>query len=98
MWVLLRFSKKLSSYVRDVTLLAVLTTGVFGLLRAGEMADKGSGCPMLRRDVRWFDSHVELSIRFSKTDPFREGAVVRLSKMGGPLCPFECLRRCWVSE
>ena len=83
-WVLALFREKLTNYVRDVMLLAVLVVGVFGLLRAGEMTDKGAGCPMLRKDG---EDHVEISIRFSKTDPFREGTVVRLGKTGAALCP-----------
>ena len=73
--------------------IAVLTTGVYGLLRAGEFVKKVNGNELRRADVVWKRDCVELNIRASKTDIFRSGVTVKLFKNDSSTCPFASLKR-----
>lgn len=80
----------------SLMLWAAMTTCFFGFLRAGEAC-----CPTASTfDPSWhlcitdiaLDSHVAptklfLTIKASKTDPFRQGVTITLGKTGQQLCP-----------
>ena len=93
-WVLQKFLKKLNKEVwfhRVVR--ASISAAVYGLLRAGEFTVKpGKDVPLLRSDVTWFADRVELKLRVSKTDIFRQGVTVTLWKNDSSTCPFTNLK------
>ena len=68
-----------SSINHDAMLMAVLTAGVNGLLRAGEIANdtKEGVCPLVQRDITMHVTYYDLLLRTSKTDRFGDGVVVR---------------------
>jgi hypothetical protein len=68
---------------------AALVTGVFGLLRLGEMLNDK---PL--RDQDFYSRSVnltELHLRQSKTDPFRHGCFIKLFRTGTAVDPVEAL-------
>jgi hypothetical protein len=75
-------------------LFAVLTVGVYGLFRGGELTTKNKNSMILQRaDVSWADDHCTITLRESKTDVLRLGVDVHIYKNGSPTCPYKALRR-----
>lgn len=78
---------------------AAFSLAFFGLLRVSEFT-----CPtshtfdprvhLSLRDIRFTTSPpmVHVYIKQSKTDPFRQGCVVRVARTGNILCPFDALQ------
>eukprot|EP00457_Paulinella_chromatophora_P007126 gb/GEZN01007146.1/.p1 GENE.gb/GEZN01007146.1/~~gb/GEZN01007146.1/.p1 ORF type:complete len:332 (+),score=37.90 gb/GEZN01007146.1/:161-1156(+) len=93
-----------SSSLLVVMLAAVITTGIYGLLRSGEMVAKphSASAPLRRCHVTWDAASpsmwVDLFIEASKTDICREGATtVRLHRNDTITCPVSNLWRAWVA-
>eukprot|EP00808_Paulinella_micropora_P005494 g9121.t1 len=85
----------------SVMLAAIITTGIYALLRSGEMVVKAdsSSAPLRREHVQW-DSEVppqwvDIFIEASKTDFCREGATLRLHRNESISCPFTRLQVAW---
>jgi hypothetical protein len=82
-----------SNNLHDAMIIAALTTGVHGLLRAGEMAtDKFNHiCPLLQKDMTMYHTHYDILLRASKTDRFGAGVTIRLYATGGSTCPVRAM-------
>eukprot|EP00808_Paulinella_micropora_P000087 g68173.t1 len=85
----------------SVMLAAIMTTGIYALLRSGEMVMKAdsSSAPLRREHVQW-DSEVppqwvDIFIEASKTDFCRERATLRLHRNESISCPFTRLQVAW---
>ena len=83
-----------------VMLWAVCCVGFFGFLRSGEMTapevgEFDAGQHLSVADITVDDvenpQSVAVRIKQSKTDPFRQGASIVLSRTGLPLCPVAAL-------
>lgn len=86
--------------LRDIAVKAILTVGVYGLFRSGELTYKKTTAPediLLRSDVTWeLDNSVAaIHLRVSKTDPMREGITVRVYANQSPTCPVSALQAWW---
>ena len=93
-WVLRKFFQHLnSSNFLHKMIKTAMITGVYALLRAGEFAAKDPlHIPLLRSDIRFFESSVVLRIRRSKTDIFRQGVDITLWKDDSDTCPYTHLK------
>ena len=69
--------------VRDLTMIIVCFTG---FLRYDELSN-------ICNEVIFCDDHVKIRISKSKTDQFRDGKEVLLSKLNSVSCPFDLLQR-----
>ena len=81
-------------------IMAALTLGFFGLLRSAEFtADTKSkfdrSTTLTRRDISFNEDStcMSVNIKVSKTDPFREGTVIKLPKLHNILCPVRAMVR-----
>lgn len=74
-------------------MMAAVVVGVYGLLRASEVVAKAGVVSLRRRDVRFEDASVKLSLRASKTDYFRQGVCVLLFGNSTNSCPVRWLQR-----
>jgi integrase len=75
--------------VQDLSHLRIRTIfllGFVGFFRCNEM------CNIRRSDISFHPEHVEINVRQSKTDIFRKGNVVSISKTNSYLCPVSCLK------
>ena len=64
------------------------------LLRLGEVAPSDDGAvPTVEWWVRRDADHFEYRLPRSKTDPFRQGVIIDVFRVGGPLCPVSALER-----
>jgi hypothetical protein len=89
----------LSTAPAHLMLAAVLTVGVFGLMRSGELTYKSSlSSTITRADVSWLsEGRVDIWLAASKTDVFRHGVTIRIFRVFGDLCPYSVLRTAWDS-
>lgn len=71
----------------DVRGLCICLLGYAGFLRHDEIVK------LCFSDVSFKHEHVELMIRSSKTDKYRDGATVVIARTGSPVCPVAMLRR-----
>ena len=94
-WVLRKFLKHLNLSLYEHQMIAsAMIVAVYALLRAGEFAAKNPlVVPMVRSDVHFYDTHVTLRIRKSKTDIFREGCNITLWRDESPTCPYTNLKK-----
>lgn len=88
----------LSPYM-DSLLAAVCVTAFFGFLRCAEFtvaSDKefDPEIHLCLGDLTFLDTHVELLLKSSKTDPFRQGIIIQLFKnnITHKLCPVTALQ------
>jgi len=58
-----------------------------GFLRYSEVSD------MRASDIKWKRTHIEIFIEKSKTDIYRDGHWLLISKLDSPICPLRILRR-----
>jgi hypothetical protein len=100
-WLAARLIKSITAQdgMAGTMLTAAICTGIYGLMRAGEMVEKSeSGHQGLRRDHVFWDPDrkwVDIRLDNSKTDYFREGVVIRLHANGSSTCPVAKLRAAW---
>ena len=85
------------AYEDKLMLWAALTTAFFGFLRVSEYTSthKTKYDPqstLLYQDLTLDNDIANVNIKASKTDPFREGTVIRLASNNSPLCPILALR------
>ena len=87
-------------WAEGVMLWAAACTGIFGFLRAGEFTVPAAGAydpdTHLNLSDIALDSHtcpsvVRVSIKQSKTDPFRQGVDIFLGRSGSTVCPVQAL-------
>ena len=85
-------------YEDKVMLWAALLTAFYGFLRVSEYtsARKKTFDPtttLLFSDMNFMsDGSVTLLLKTSKTDPFRDGVMLRIAPNGSSLCPIQALR------
>jgi hypothetical protein len=101
-WLLDKMIRNLSSSPKDQMLAAAWSSGMYGLMRGGEMTVKGSPGSrryrLLRREeVTWYDDYVEIRLRASKTDYLRQGVTITLWRNNSATCPYTRLRDAWDS-
>ena len=58
-----------------------------GFLRYSEVSD------LKASDIKWKKTHIELFIEKSKTDIYRDGHWLLISKLNSPICPLRILKR-----
>ena len=84
----------------ETMLWAAATVCFFGFMRAGELTtpDKGSFGPSqhltmsdLATDDLKHPTLVQVTLKSSKTDPFRQGVTITLGETGNELCPLRAL-------
>ena len=84
-------------YNDKVMLWAALLTAFYGFLRVSEYTSYRKttydpGTTLLYKDITFkSDGSISLLIKKSKTDPFRQGVVLRIAKNDSPLCPVNAL-------
>ena len=83
-------------YQDKVMLWAAMLTAFFGFLRISEYTSPlvrsyDPASTLCMQDMKMTPWMVELRIKSSKTDPFRQGATVRLAYNGSTLCPVRAL-------
>lgn len=77
---------------------AASALGFFGLMRAGEIAGKGTNSPiLLRQHVTWKQDQLHLLLPHSKTDRLHQGVTLKIFKSSSAICPYDLLRAAWVS-
>ena len=77
---------------------AAFTTAFFGFLRSSEFVAPTTHSfdleqTLLITDVTQSNTHISLYIKASKTDPFRHGCTIRLSKTNATVCPVTALNQ-----
>ena len=86
----------MSPYI-DCLLHAACVTAFFGFLRCGELTinqhEFDPNIHLCLGDLTFMDNHVQLHLKASKTDPFRQGINIPLFKLtnSSKLCPFTSL-------
>ena len=65
----------------------IFVLGFYGLFRVNELLD------IQASDIVVFDDHLEINVKHSKTDQYRQGNIVFISKSGGLACPHSLLAR-----
>jgi integrase len=91
-----RMIPKFPTSKAGIMLRAACTTGVYGLLRAGEMTVKSSRHNLLTRaDITWSPDGAEIHLKRSKTDYLRAGVTIKLFANGSLHCPIKLLRQAW---
>lgn len=90
--ILLRFNRYLQlNYPDHIVLWSAMLIAFFGFLRSSELLD------LRKNDITVLDSTTQtptfgLRIRYSKSDPFRQSATIRLAPSGHPtLCPSKAI-------
>ena len=71
----------------DLRICALCLLGFSGFFRYSELSN------ILMKDIKFFDTHVEINIQRSKTDIYRRGNKVFIAKTGKKLCPVSLLLR-----
>ena len=81
----------------DILLKAVFITSFFGFLRCGEITisqpEFDPSKHICLNDKTFCETHVQLLLRSSKTDPYKKGIVIPLfkSESNTELCPYRAL-------
>ena len=81
----------------DTLLKAVFVTSFFGFLRCGEITisqpEFNPSKHICLNDVTFYETHAQLLLRYSKTDPYQKGIVIPLfkSENNRDLCPYRAL-------
>ena len=73
------------------------TTAFFGFLRSSEYLSPSStefdeSSTLLYDDIKPMKSTVHVTIKASKTDPFRHGCILRFCETNHPICPVKSLK------
>ena len=76
-----------NSNLKSVRLCTLFILGFSGFLRYSEIAD------IRMRDLKLFEDHIQLNIKSSKTDQYRQGQTIVIGKTGSDLCPVFWLNR-----
>ena len=90
--------RQILTYIRVVypnkdgkMLWCAVTMAYFGLLRSAEYTspthNQFSHSTLLLNDITLCINRVFINVKISKTDPFRQGAIVRLFRLNSLLCP-----------
>ena len=100
---IIRFNLFNSSMIYEDKLMiwAAMLTAFFGFMRVSEYTSSGTLTYLpestlcyqdmyIRNDT--YNTHIDLLIKSSKSDPFRLGAVIRLSENNTELCPVNALK------
>lgn len=85
----------LSPYT-DCLLETACVTAFFGFLRCGEFTINqrkfDPSVDVCLGDVTFYETYVDLKLKSSKTDPFRQGISIPLFKINSSLCPYTALQ------
>ncbi|XP_061183870.1 uncharacterized protein LOC133192043 [Saccostrea echinata] len=87
--------KGVNSKYTDTLMTTVCVVAFFGFLRCAEFTCKAAFNPHVNlcvSDVQFYNDHVVLFLKQSKTYPFRKGLGIKLFKNNSVLCPFEQLK------
>ena len=76
-----------SSSLKDIRLLAMCALMYTGFLRYDEL------CNIKAKHITFYDTHVDIFIHKSKTDCYRNGKSVVISKLDSLFCPVDVLKR-----
>ena len=85
--ILLTFFQSLDGSLVDTRFIAMALLAFAGFLRFDELAN------LKLKDLALHDTHFDLFIESSKTDQYREGAIVPIVKSGTDLCPWGNLEK-----
>ncbi|XP_052098129.1 sacsin-like [Mytilus californianus] len=77
----------LSTYLADLRICCLVLLSYAGFLRYSELSH------LKAPNLRFYDSHVEITIVSSKTDVYRQGNLVVIAKTNSDLCPVAMLKR-----
>ena len=72
------------SNLRDLRTALLFVLGFYGLFRINELLDVQAS------DILVHDDHLEINVKSSKTDQFRQGNIVFIAKSGDATCPHYC--------
>ena len=77
---------------------AAITTAFFGFLRVSEYTSSHKTkydplSTLLYQDVTLEEDIISINIKASKTDPFRQGVVIRLAANDTALCPVRAMHK-----
>ena len=76
---------------KDLRTALIFGLGFNGLFRISELLD------LQATDITTHEGHLEISVKSSKTDQYREGNKVFISKTGGITCPHSLVCRFFAS-
>ena len=76
-----------SSSLKDIRLLAICALMYTGFLRYDEL------CNIKAKHITFYETHVDIFIHKSKTDCYRNGKNVVISKLDSLFCPVDVLKR-----
>ena len=84
-------------YEDKVMLWSAILVAFFGFLRVSEYTSTHitryeESTTLLVSDVSLGYAHVGINIKASKTDPFREGVLLRIARNDSLLCPFQAVK------
>lgn len=83
--------QKLNRTFEDILLETACVVAFFGFLRCGEFTIKNtfdSSVHLCVNDLSIFQDYAVLTLKTSKTDPFRKGVSIKLFKTDQPVCPY----------
>ena len=88
------------SYEEKVMLWAAMLTAFFGFLRVSEYTSAfvktfDPASTLCCEDITFGSRSIGINIKSSKTDPFRQGTVVRIAANDSKLCPVRALNTYW---
>ena len=76
-----------NSNLKSVRLCTLVILGFSGFLKYSEIAD------LRMKDIQIFKEHIQINIKCSKTDQYRQGQNIIIAKTGSDLCPVS-----WVNK
>lgn len=76
-----------SSSIKELRIALIFSLGFSGLFRIGELLD------LTAKDIVMYASYVEITVKKSKTDQYRQGNKVLVARTGGPACAHGLLSR-----
>lgn len=82
------------THYSDILMSTVCVVAFFGFLRCAEFTCKSSfdpECNLCFSDLAMHDNHAVLTLKQSKTDPFRKGIDIKLFRTKSTVCPIQQL-------
>lgn len=95
--IVLRLQKGVFSSFIDLMLSTACIVSFFGFMRCGEItvqnaSDFDPAVSLCISDINFINDFATLTLKRSKTDPFKKGITIQFHKIDRPLCPYIALQ------